>query len=41
MLRTPDFVSIGVQHFAGRRLSRKKIARSLFSAAWQAAREAV
>jgi flavin-dependent dehydrogenase len=41
LLRTPDFVAVGVQHFAGRRLSRSKIARSAWSAAWHAAREAV
>jgi flavin-dependent dehydrogenase len=41
LLRTPDFVAVGVQHFAGRRLSPVKIARSAFSAAWHAAREAV
>jgi flavin-dependent dehydrogenase len=41
LLRTPDFVAVGVQHFAGRRLSPMKIARSAWSAAWHAAREAV
>jgi flavin-dependent dehydrogenase len=41
LLRTPDFVTVGLQHFAGRPLSRKKIARSALSAAWHAAREAV
>jgi flavin-dependent dehydrogenase len=41
LLRTPDFVAMGVQHFAGRRLSPLKIARSAWSAAWHAAREAV
>jgi flavin-dependent dehydrogenase len=41
LLRTPAFVAVGVQHFAGRRLSRWKIARSAWSAAWHAAREAV
>jgi flavin-dependent dehydrogenase len=41
LVRTPDFVAVGVQHFAGRRLSTMKIARSAFSAAWHAAREAV
>jgi flavin-dependent dehydrogenase len=34
---TPDFVSVGVEHFAGRKLSRGKIARSLWSAARHAA----
>ncbi len=41
LLRTPEFVAVGVQHFAGRRLSPVKIARSAWSAAWHAAREAV
>ncbi len=41
LLGTPDFVGVGIQHFAGRRLSRAKIARSAWSAAWHAAREAV
>ncbi len=41
LLGTPDFVAVGIQHFAGRRLSRAKIARSAWSAAWHAAREAV
>jgi flavin-dependent dehydrogenase len=39
--KTPAFVSLGLQHFAGRRLSRAQIARSALSAAWYAAREAV
>ena len=41
LVRTPSFVAVGVQHFAGRRLSPAKIARSAWSAAWHAAREAV
>jgi flavin-dependent dehydrogenase len=41
LARTPDFVAVGIQHFAGRRLSPVKIARSAWSAAWQAAKEAV
>ena len=41
LLGTPDFVAVGIQHFAGRRLSRAKIAGSAWSAAWHAAREAV
>jgi flavin-dependent dehydrogenase len=39
--RTPDFVAVGVQHFAGRRMSAAKVARAAWSAAWHAAREAV
>jgi flavin-dependent dehydrogenase len=38
---SPEFVGVGLQHFAGRRMSRRKIARSLWSAAWHAVREAV
>jgi len=41
LLGPPDFVGVGIQHFAGRKLSRAKIARSAWSAAWHAAREAV
>jgi flavin-dependent dehydrogenase len=41
LLRTPDFVVLGAQHFAGRPLSRAKLARSAWSAAWHAVREAV
>jgi flavin-dependent dehydrogenase len=41
LVHTPDFVAMGVQHFAGRRLSPMKIARSAWSAAWHAAREGV
>lgn len=41
LARTPDFVAVGLQHFAGRRLSPAKIARSALSAAWHAAREGV
>jgi flavin-dependent dehydrogenase len=41
LVRTPDFVAVGVQHFAGKRLSGVKIARSAWSAAWHAMREAV
>jgi flavin-dependent dehydrogenase len=39
--KTPAFVALGLQHFAGRRLSRTQIARSALAAAWYAAREAV
>jgi len=41
LLRTPEFVSLGVQHFAGKHLSRVKLARTALSAAWHAARDAV
>jgi flavin-dependent dehydrogenase len=41
LVKTPAFVTVGLQHFAGRRLSRAKIARSAWSAAWHAVREAV
>jgi flavin-dependent dehydrogenase len=41
LMHTPDFMEVGVQHFAGKRLSRIKMARSAWSAAWHAAREAV
>jgi flavin-dependent dehydrogenase len=40
LLAAPDFTTLGLKHFAGRRLPRKKIARTVLSAAWHAAREA-
>lgn len=40
LLAAPDFTMLGLKHFAGRRLPRKKIARAAISAAWHAAREA-
>jgi flavin-dependent dehydrogenase len=40
LLAAPDFTSLGLTHFAGRHLPRKKIARTMLSAAWHAAREA-
>jgi len=40
LLAAPDFTTLGLKHFAGRRLPRKKIARTALSAAWHAAREA-
>jgi menaquinone-9 beta-reductase len=40
LLAAPDFTTLGLKHFAGRRLPRKKIARTALSAAWHVAREA-
>ncbi len=41
VFRTPDFVALGAQHFAGSPLSRAKLARTAWLAAWHAVREAV
>jgi len=38
LLKSPDFIALGMDHFAGRRLSRRKIARTVVSGAWQFAR---
>jgi flavin-dependent dehydrogenase len=40
LLAAPDFTMLGLKHFAGRHLPRTKIARTVLSAAWHAAREA-
>jgi flavin-dependent dehydrogenase len=38
VLSSPAFVALGLEHFAGRRLSRSQLARALLSAAWHTAR---
>ena len=38
LLDTPDFVRLGIQHFAGKRWSRTALAKATCSAAWHVAR---
>jgi hypothetical protein len=36
LLGTPDVVTVGVQHFAGKPVSRSKLVRATLSAGWHA-----